>query len=78
MYPPEYPITIMGPSNNIRISAQRGVFTIFPPNKKINLEETADCNQFLHQIKIDPEKIGEIKKQLFNLGIKNNSIFEEL
>jgi hypothetical protein len=78
MYPPDYPIAIMGPSNNVRISAQRGVFTIFPPNKKINLEETEDCNDFLHQIVIDPTKIDEIKKQLFNLGITYNSIYPSL
>lgn len=78
MYPPEYPIAIMGPSNNVRISAQRGVFTIFPPNKKINLEETADSNQFLQQILINSEKIEEIKRQLFNLGITYNSIYPSL
>ena len=77
-YPADYPIAVTGPLNNSRISAQKGMFTLFPASSKTPLEETKECNDFLDKIIIQKESIPIIKRQLFTMGITNTSIYPDL
>ncbi|WP_195989865.1 FRG domain-containing protein [Clostridium sp. D53t1_180928_C8] len=77
-YPADYPIAVTGPLNNSRISAQKGMFTLFPALSKTPLEETKECNDFLEKIIIKKENISIIKRQLFTMGITNTSIYPDL
>lgn len=77
-YPADYPIAVTGPLNNARISAQKGMFTLFPALSKTPLEETKECNDFLDKILIDRDSIQKIKRQLFIMGITNTSIYPDL
>jgi hypothetical protein len=72
-----YPIALLGASNNNRIDAQKGVFTLFPLNA-IPLEEMEDASEILYKVVIPKENVYEIKKQLFELGITHTSIYPEL
>lgn len=77
-YPVGYPIAVTGPLNNSRISAQKGMFTLFPASAKTPLEETKQCNDFLDKVIIKKESIPIIKRQLFTMGITNTSIYPDL
>jgi hypothetical protein len=72
-----HPIALSGPLNNIRVEAQKGIFTLFPSNA-VALEELAESDKFLVKINIHHDYVHEIKKELFNLGINKTSIYPEL
>lgn len=74
----KYPIAILPERSNKRIIAQRGVFTLFPPIEKKELEETVGCEAFLNKIEIENDKVREIKKNLNLIGISEVSLFPEL
>ncbi|MBO8157842.1 MAG: FRG domain-containing protein [Bacillaceae bacterium] len=73
----KYPIALVGPRSNDRVNAQKGVFTLFPLNAQ-PLEEMNESEEFLYKIIIDNNKKGEVKKQLFELGITYSNIYPEL
>lgn len=72
-----WPISIIGPSNNSRIDAQKGVFTLFPLNAQ-PLEDMQEIGDILFKIIIQKDNVYEIKKQLFELGITYLNIYPEL
>ncbi|KHE67131.1 FRG domain-containing protein, partial [Halobacillus sp. BBL2006] len=71
------PIAIICPSNNSRIYAQRGVFTLFPL-RSLPLEEQSFAGDILVKIKINKNLKQELKRQLFDIGISYSSIYPEL
>jgi hypothetical protein len=73
------PAAAIGPLNSSRISAQRGVFTVFPHQKNlIPIEQFPDSNLFLFKICIANENVDEIQSQLKRYGITKISLFPEL
>lgn len=76
--PVDFPIAIYGPLNNIRIVAQKGVFTLFPFKEKFKLEDLDVSHNFLVKILIPKEKIDEIKSQLYIMGITENNVYPGL
>ncbi len=72
-----YPLSIIGPLNNSRINAQKGAFTLFPLNAK-PLEEMEKTDEFLLKIKVNSEYVHEMKRELYNLGIKQSTLYPEL
>ncbi|MDI6617502.1 MAG: FRG domain-containing protein [Clostridiales bacterium] len=73
------PAAIVGPINNPRILAQRGVFTVFPHTKKIvPLNMFNDASDYLFKISIASESINFIKEQLTRYGITRFSLFPDL
>ena len=75
---PTHPIAIIGPQNNNRIIAQKGVFTIFPQKEIIKMEEIHNCNEFLIKFNIEEQHVVNIAKQLYNLGVTESSLYPEL
>jgi len=74
----ERPLAVYGALNNIRIIAQKGVFTIFPKNHDESLDEIDDCDKFLYVIKIDKDKVDEIGKDLEKMGIDHSTLYPSL
>lgn len=73
------PAAAIGPLNSSRITAQRGVFTVFPHQKNlIPLEQFSDSSNFLIKICIATENIEEIQAQLQRYGITKIALFPEL
>ena len=65
--------------NSTRITAQRGVFTVFPHQKNvIPLEQFPDSSTFLYKICIASERFTEIQEQLKRYGITKIALFPEL
>lgn len=77
--PINYPIAVIGSLNNERIIAQKGVFTLFPkpPNVRA-LEEADNISDFLVKLKIEKQSIDSIKKQLYNIGLNESSLYPGL
>jgi hypothetical protein len=75
---PTFPVAIVGPQNSNRVIAQKGVFTLFPIKEKQVMEDITNCNEFLVKFTIDENDVAVIKKQLYNLGITESSIYPEL
>ncbi|WP_379968275.1 FRG domain-containing protein [Ectobacillus sp. sgz5001026] len=77
--PINHPVAVIGSLNNVRIIAQKGVFTLFPkpPNVK-PLEETIDASKFLTKIVIKKESIDSIKNQLYHIGLNESSLYPGL
>lgn len=76
--PVDFPISVYGPLNNVRIVAQKGVFTLFPFREKFKLENLDVSDKFLVKIKIPQANIHEIKKQLILMGITENNVYPGL
>lgn len=76
--PVDFPISIYGPLNNVRIVAQKGVFTLFPFKEKFKLEDLEVSNNFLVKIIIPLGKLETIKKQLLTMGITENNVYPGL
>lgn len=76
--PVDYPIAIYGPLNNVRIVAQKGVFTLFPFLEKFKLENLDGAHEFLSKFIIPDNKVNEIKKQLIEVGITENNVYPGL
>jgi len=73
------PAAAIGPLNSSRITAQRGVFTVFPHQKNlIPLEQFSDSSTFLVKICIASENVSEIHTQLQRYGITKIALFPEL
>lgn len=73
------PAAVVGPINNPRILAQRGVFTVFPHIKDIvPLNMFDDASDYLFKISIAAESISFIKEQLTRYGITRFSLFPDL
>jgi len=73
------PAAAIGPLNSSRITAQRGVFTVFLHQKNlIPLEQFTDSRTFLVKICIASENVGEIQAQLQRYGITKIALFPEL
>ncbi|HHW00960.1 MAG TPA: FRG domain-containing protein [Clostridiaceae bacterium] len=73
------PAAAIGPLNSSRITAQRGVFTVFPHQKNlIPLEQFSDSSTFLIKICIATESAEEIFAQLQRYGINKIALFPEL
>ncbi|RYD59470.1 MAG: FRG domain-containing protein [Sphingobacteriales bacterium] len=77
-YQADYPIAITGPLNNERITAQKGVFTLFPDKASFNLEDLSNAHDFLSIITIKNQYIEDIKGQLSSLGITETAIYPDL
>lgn len=75
---PRTPVAIIGPQNNKRIIAQKGVFTLFPPTEKVRLEEIEGNEDFLVKFNIPEESIIPIANQLYKLGITESSLYPDL
>ena len=74
----EKPLAITGPLNSIRISSQKGLFTLFPFDNEKSLEEIDNANDYLDKIIIKPECFDDIKRQLFKIGFTYSSIYPEI
>lgn len=73
------PCAVIGPMNNARIVAQKGVFTIFPLDKQIiPLNKFKDNSNYLYKIYIDKDKCDYIADQLKGLGITITSLYPEI
>jgi hypothetical protein len=73
------PAAVVGPINNPRILAQRGVFTVFPHIKDVvPLNMFDDASDYLFKISIAAESISFIKEQLTRYGITRFSLFPDL
>jgi len=73
------PIAVLGPLNSTKISAQKGVFTVFPSRKDaLALNKFDDSSQYLYSIVIDKDACDSIVAQLANYGITEASLFPEL
>lgn len=73
------PIACIGPLNNARIIAQKGVFTLSPIREKnYCLKELTEVNKFLTSIDIDNGHIENIKNELEKLGITESSLYPSL
>ncbi|WP_409272831.1 FRG domain-containing protein [Neobacillus sp. SCS-31] len=77
--PINHPIAVIGSLNSERIIAQKGVFTLFPKPPSVRaLEETNNADRFLSKIVIKKSAIDTIKKQLYNIGINESSLYPGL
>jgi hypothetical protein len=76
--PVDFPISVYGPLNNVRIVAQKGVFTLFPFKSIFNLEDLEVSHNFLVKIIIPHVHIEAIKKQLITMGITENNVYPGL
>lgn len=76
--PVDFPISVYGPLNNVRIVAQKGVFTLFPFKKIFKLEDLEVAENFLIKINIAQEDVLEIKQQLIMMGITENNVYPGL
>ena len=77
--PINHPVAVVGSLNNERIIAQKGVFTVFPKPPYVKpLEETNNVNNFLVKIIIKKSSIDSIKKQLYNIGLNESSLYPGL
>ena len=76
--PVDFPIAVYGPLNNVRIVAQKGVFTLFPFKEKFKLEDLEVADKFLVKITIPKEHIELVKKQLIIMGITENNVYPGL
>lgn len=73
------PIACIGPLNNTRIIAQKGVFTLSPKRQKnFCLKELSEENDFMTLIDIDDNYIKEITIELQRLGITEGSLYPSL
>ena len=73
------PCAVIGPMNNPRIIAQKGVFTVFPNNEEVTpLNKLRDSSEYLRQIVICANSRDYILDQLQMIGIKKSSLFPEL
>ncbi len=73
------PAAAIGPLNNNRIIAQRGVFTVFPHQKNLlALEEFEDSAGYLFKICIASKSFNAIQAQLQRYGITKITLFPEL
>lgn len=76
--PVDFPISVYGPLNNVRIVAQKGVFTLFPFKEKFKLEDIEVADKFLIKVNIPKENVLEIKQQLIVMGITENNVYPGL
>lgn len=76
--PVDFPISVYGPLNNVRIVAQKGVFTLYPFKEKFKLEDLEVSNNFLVKFIISADKVEEIKKQLITVGLTENNVYPGL
>ena len=76
--PVDFPISVYGPLNSVRIVAQKGVFTLFPFKEKFKLEDLEGVEKFLVKLIIPDANITEIKDQLITLGITENNVYPGL
>lgn len=76
--PVDFPISVYGPLNNVRIVAQKGVFTLFPFKEKFKLEDLDGVENFLVKLTIPDANIEEIKGQLITMGITENNVYPGL
>lgn len=76
--PVDFPIAVYGPLNNVRIIAQKGVFTLFPFKEKFKLEDLDVSDKFLVKIIVPKEVIELVRKQLIIMGITENNVFPGL
>lgn len=72
------PLAVYGALNNIRIIAQKGVFTIYPKNYDKSLDDIDDSDEFLYVIKIDKDKVVEIVEDLERMGIDHSTLYPSL
>ncbi|OEZ48012.1 FRG domain protein [Janthinobacterium sp. MP5059B] len=77
----ERPAAILGASNNARMFAQRGVFTIFGKDTT-PMEQQFDTNKFplgsLTKIVIDKDKISELLTLLLRIGYTDSVSYPDL
>ncbi|WP_165967245.1 FRG domain-containing protein [Jeotgalibacillus sp. S-D1] len=74
-----WPIACIGPLNNSRIVAQKGVFTLSPVRtKNYSLKGLDHSSGFLTSIEVHKDFIDEIITELAMLGIRENSLYPSL
>lgn len=74
-----WPIACIGPLNNTRIVAQKGVFTLSPIRREnFSLKGLEHSSQFLTSIDIHKDHIEQITNELAMLGIKESSLYPSL
>lgn len=74
----DYPIAVIGPQKTDRITAQRGVFTLFPNKDSFTLETLPKADQFLVKVVIPENDIKPISDALYYMGITESTLFPEL
>jgi FRG domain-containing protein len=73
------PCAVYGPMNNMRIIAQKGVFTVVPYNVNlVAMNKLSDASEYLFRIAIDKRYRDIIVKQLKNYGITLNALYPQL
>ncbi|MCF6094284.1 FRG domain-containing protein [Microaerobacter geothermalis] len=72
------PVAIVGPQNNRRIVAQKGVFTLFSPKGGATMETFEKAPEFLSKLYIPQESVQRIERELYDLGITETSLFPDL
>lgn len=73
------PAAAIGPLNSTNIVAQRGVFTVFPHQKKLTaLEKLPDSSDYLFKICVASESFDRIQTQLMHYGVTNLALFPDL
>ena len=74
---PRRPLALRPAYNSLRISSQRGLFTIFGRDTR-PLNEYTYLRDDLVRIEIDPSRVRFIRRQLALAGITETSLFPEL